>query len=132
MNVVEPACAYLASLVSHDGSKIPVAPDAWRIEQGLNTGSSGPEIQKNNEAPVFDVIGDVRDFRWFLSGDDEAIVFYALDVQGVPGIKSTLLSERFKVVDRLITEIEVVFVQCAVTAVNTVAPDGQAMCPKTP
>lgn len=45
LKVVEPACAYLAALLSHDGSNIPVATDAWRLEQGVNTGKSGKVIQ---------------------------------------------------------------------------------------
>ena len=53
LKVVEPACAYLASIVSHDGSKVPVADDAWRIEQGVNTGTSGPEIQESMSNDYF-------------------------------------------------------------------------------
>ncbi len=129
-SVVEPACAYLASILSHDGSKVPVAADAWRIEQGVNTGTSGPEIQESMSNDYFTTyVEGLRDIRWFVSGD-EAIAFYVLDIREAPGIESTMLAERFKVEDGLITEIEVVFAYCRVPATNAVAPDGTDMCPK--
>jgi hypothetical protein len=129
LRLVEPACAYLASFLSHDGSKIPLAPDVWRIEQGRNTGTNADQIRASVESPAFDVIADVRDIRWFLDGEN-AIAYYVLDlVPGIPDRRSVLLAERFRVVDRLITEIEVVFIFCPVTAVNTAVPNGQSMCP---
>jgi hypothetical protein len=129
LRLVEPACAYLASFLSHDGSKIPLAPNAWRIEQGRNTGMNADQIRASVESPAFNVIANVRDIRWFLDGDN-AIAYYVLDlVPGIPGRQSVLLAERFKVVDRLITEIEVVFIFCPVRAVNTAEPNGQSMCP---
>lgn len=130
LKVVEPACAYLASIVSHDGSKVPVADDAWRIEQGVNTGTSGPEIQESMSNDYFTTyVEGLRDIRWFVSGD-EAIAYYVLDIQEAPGIESTMLAERFKVEDGLITEIEVVFAYCRVPVTNASAPDGTDMCPK--
>lgn len=130
LKVVEPACAYLASILSHDGSKVPVADDAWRIEQGVNTGMSGPEIQQSMSNDYFTTyVEGLRDIRWFVSGD-EAIAYYVLDIQEAPGIESTMLAERFKVEDGLITEIEVVFAYCRVPVTNSAAPDGTDMCPK--
>ena len=130
LRVVEPACAYLASIVSHDGSKVPVAADARRIEQGVNTGTSGPEIQESMSNDYFKTyVEGLRDIRWFVSGD-EAIAYYVLDIQKAPGIESTMLAERFKVEDGLITEIEVVFAYCRVPVTNAAAPDGADMCPK--
>jgi len=130
IKVVEPACAYLASIVSHDGSKVPLAADAWRIEQGVNTGTSGPEIQESMSNDYFTTyVEGLRDIRWFVSGD-EAITYYVLDIQEAPGIESTMLAERFKVEDGLITEIEVVFAYCRVPVTNASAPDGTDMCPK--
>lgn len=130
LKVVEPACAYLASIVSHDGSKVPLAADAWRIEQGVNTGTSGPEIQESMSNDYFTTyVEGLRDIRWFVSSD-EAIAYYVLDIQEAPGIESTMLAERFKVEDGLITEIEVVFAYCRVPVTNASAPDGTDMCPK--
>lgn len=131
LKVVAPACAYLASIRSHDGSKIPLAPDAWRIEQGVNTGTTGDEIKKAMSKDYFvNYVEGLRDIRWFVSGDDEAIAYYVLDIKGAPGIESTMLAERFKVDDGLITEIEVVFAYCRVPVTNAAAPDGADMCPK--
>jgi len=130
LDVVEPACAYLASIVSHDGSKVPVADKAWRIEQGVNTGTSGSEIKESMSNDYFTTyVEGLRDIRWFVSGD-EAIAYYVLDIQKAPGIESTMLAERFKVEDGLITEIEVVFAYCRVPVTNSAAPDGTDMCPK--
>lgn len=130
LKVVEPACAYLASILSHDGSKVPLAADAWRIEQGVNTGKSGPEIQASMSNDYFkNYVKGLRDIRWFVSGD-EAIAYYVLDIQKAPGIKSTMLAERFKVSDGLITEIEVVFAYCRVPVQNAAHPDGTDLCPK--
>ena len=71
IKVVEPACAYLASIVSHDGSKVPLAADAWRIEQGVNTGTSGPEIQESMSNDYFTTyVEGLRDIRWFVSSDE--------------------------------------------------------------
>jgi UDP:flavonoid glycosyltransferase YjiC (YdhE family) len=130
LRVVEPACAYLASILSHDGSKVPVAPNAWRIEQGVNTGMSGPEIQESMSNDYFTTyVEGLRDIRRFVSGN-EAIAYYVLDIREAPGIESTMLAERFKVEDGLITEIEVVFAYCRVPVSNATAPDGTDMCPK--
>lgn len=130
LKVIEPACAYLVSLITHDGSKIPIAPDAWRLEQGVNTGTSGQVIQEDMSKQYFDYIKGLRDIRWFVSGDDEAIAYYVLDIQDAPGIKATMVAERFKVEDGLITEIEAVFAFCRVPVANTAAPDGTDMCPE--
>ncbi|MCB0977339.1 MAG: hypothetical protein KDB02_07740 [Acidimicrobiales bacterium] len=131
LDVVVPACAYLASIKSHDGSKIPLADDAWRIEQGVNTGTTGAEIKQAMANDYFvNYVEDLRDVRWFVNSDDEAIAYYVLDIKAVPGIKSTMLAERFKVDDGLITEIEVVFAYCRVPVTNAAAPDGTDMCPK--
>lgn len=129
LKVVEPACAYLAALLSHDGSKIPIAIDAWRLEQGVNTGKSGKVIQDDMSKSYFNFIKGLRDIRWFVSSDDEVIAYYVLDIEDAPGIKATMVAERFKVDDGLITEIEAVFAYCRVPVTNTAAPDGSDMCP---
>lgn len=107
-----------------------MAADAWRLEQGGNTGESGPEIQESMSNDYFKTyVEGLRDIRWFVSGD-EAIAYYVLDIQKAPGIKSTMLAERFKVADGLITEIEVVFAYCRVPVQSAAHPDGNDMCPK--
>ena len=43
--LIEAAEKYLFhGLVEHDGSKVPLAPDCWRIEQGQDTGDSADNL----------------------------------------------------------------------------------------
>jgi hypothetical protein len=38
--------AYIDALASHDGDSVPFAPDCVRIEQGVQTGSSGDHLRR--------------------------------------------------------------------------------------
>ncbi len=38
------AMAYLDALVTHDASNVPFAPDCTRVEAGIQTGYSGPQL----------------------------------------------------------------------------------------
>jgi hypothetical protein len=117
--VVEVASAYLGALVSHDGSAVPLAPGAWRVENGHNSGDSGPEIERALAADIMQVVTGVRDLEWTVE-DDTAIVFYTLDVDlsRLPGAdtgtsggspaSAKRLAERFRVHDGQLAEIEVV------------------------
>jgi hypothetical protein len=117
--IVELASAYLGALVSHDGSAVSLAPDAWRVENGHNSGGSGPEIMRALEADIMQVVIGVRDLAWTVE-DDTAIVFYTLDVDlgRLPGAdagasggsqrSAKRLAERFRVHNGQLTEIEVV------------------------
>ncbi|WP_182347776.1 hypothetical protein [Tomitella gaofuii] len=128
LRVVVPACTYLAAIVSHDGSKILAAPDVWRIENGANTASSAEELKASMGNDWFTTYVDgMRDIRWYVSGD-QAIAYYILDIKNSPAIKSVQITERFKVTDGLIDEIEAVFAYCSTTAENAAAPDGSDIC----
>lgn len=128
LSVVVPACTYLAAIESHDGSKILAAPNVWRIENGKNTAKSATELKESMGNHWFvDYVQDMRDIRWYVSGD-EAIAYYILDIKNQPSIKSTQITERFKVSKGLITEIEAVFYYCADKAVNAAAPNGSDIC----
>jgi hypothetical protein len=120
--VVALASAYLDALVRHDGSSVPLAPLAWRVENGRNTGDSGAEIARALDADIMQVVTGVRELVWCVE-DDTAIVFYTLDVDpsrlpgasdpGAGGEAATAtsarrLAERFRVHAGLLTEIEVV------------------------
>jgi hypothetical protein len=115
---VETAGAYLASFVSHDGSEVPLAPDAWRLENGDNTGDSGEAIRDGLNSPIHRVITAVDDLRWFVEGD-QAIAFYTLysDASGIVGdpitpeplLTATYVAERFRIQAGLLKEIEAVF-----------------------
>jgi hypothetical protein len=116
--VVEVASAYLGALVSHDAAAVPLAADAWRVENGHNSGDSGPAIAHALGADVMQVVTGVRELDWTVE-DDTAIVFYTLDVDlarlpradaaTAPAQTSAKrLGERFRVHHGLLAEIEVV------------------------
>ena len=52
------------------------------------------------------MITGIRNVRWLVEGD-QAVAFYDLDV--TTSDRPVLISERFRVVDGLITEIEAIF-----------------------
>lgn len=101
---VRAAQAYLDALVSHDGSHVPLAPECWRIENGANTGASGPEIRRRLADPVMHIITGYRDVRFTVAGPD-VFALYLLDTAET----TVHVAERFRVVDAAIVEIEAVF-----------------------
>ena len=106
------ALQYLGALLSHDGSTIPIAADAWRIENGHDTGQ-GDGIRDALANPVMDVIGRLDTMRWFIEGD-EAVVFYELHATiglpaGIAPPPPLPIAERFRVQNGLIKEIEAIF-----------------------
>ena len=98
------ANAYLASLVSHDASEIPLHPDAQRYENGNNTGDGAEAIAAANEGAIMYVITGIRDLRWYVEGD-QAVSVYLLDSLVPP----SYIFERFQVNGGLIQEIEARF-----------------------
>jgi hypothetical protein len=114
-DVIATASAYLHALVSHDGGAVPLAPHAWRVENGRGSGDSGPEIASALGLEIMHVVTAVRDLEWFVE-DDTAIVFYTIDVDlgrlpNAPDDAPTSakrLGERFRVHDGMVAEIEAV------------------------
>jgi hypothetical protein len=114
-DVIAIASAYLHALVSHDGDAVPLAPHAWRVENGRGSGDSGPEIAAALGLEIMHVITAVRDLDWFVE-DDTAVVFYTIDVDlgrlpNAPDDAATSakrLGERFRVHDGMVAEIEAV------------------------
>jgi hypothetical protein len=109
--------SYVDALRSGDGGSVPLAPDAWRIENGQGVGDSGPEIRDMLVAMAgegHNLILGIEDLRWYVEGE-EAVAVYRLDLDpaalGRAGIEPVHLPvfERFRVHDGLITEIEPVF-----------------------
>jgi hypothetical protein len=114
---IETAGAYVAALASHDASAVPLAPDAWRLENGRNTGDDGESIRAAVESPVMDVIVAITDVRWFVE-DDHAVAYYVLYAEPGPLVGTHVpeplltpayIAERFRIQDGLIKEIEAVF-----------------------
>jgi hypothetical protein len=120
--MIAAASTYLDALVSHDATHIRLAPDVVRTELGGNTGTGADAIRTSVSLPTPDEsIIDRRDTRWFVDKPNhEAVAFYILDV-GVPpkpllpfvrpteATGTVHLSERFKVDNGLITQIEAIF-----------------------
>ncbi len=122
--MISAATTYLDALVSHDASHIRLAPDVVRTEEGHNTGTGAAAIKASVSIPTPDEsIIDKRNVRWFVDKPDhEAVAFYILDVGAEPNpptflpfVRPTVatgtvhLSERFKVENGLITQIEAIF-----------------------
>lgn len=113
--VIDVASKYLAALVSHDGSQVPLAPNAWRVENQHNSGNSGPDIAAALGIEIMHVITGLRDQSWYVE-DDTAVVFYTIDVDlgrlpnaPADAAKSAKrLGERFRVYDGMVAEIEAV------------------------
>lgn len=64
------AQAYIDALVTHDASAVPFADDCTRVEDGLPTGFSGPQLTHDLEhGPQYSVIQAVHDVRMSTSGD---------------------------------------------------------------
>jgi len=98
------ADAYLDSLVSHDASAVPFAPDVLRVENGLVTGRSGDEIRNDlNTSVKYKIITGLRD-RKYAEGEPTADgtvtenVDYRLDVGvGTATLLTVRVRERFDV-----------------------------------
>jgi len=102
------ACrAYLDALVSHDAGAVPLAADAWRIENGRDTGGSGPAIARSLESPVMKAVGGIDDVTWFSEGD-QAAAFYTLRIQAGERAGRCRIAERFRVRAGELVEIEAV------------------------
>ena len=105
--IIEAAEKYLFhGLVEHDGSKVPLAENVTRIEQGHNTGSGREGLIEALAHDAMNVISGIRNVRWIVEGD-EAVAFYDLDV--TISDRPVLIAERFRVVNGLISEIEAIF-----------------------
>ena len=106
-SIIEAAEKYLFhGLVEHDGSKVPLAENVVRIEQGHNTGDGRAALVASLSHEVMNVITGIRNVRWIVEAD-QAVAFYDLDV--TTSNRPVLIAERFRVVDGLITEIEALF-----------------------
>jgi hypothetical protein len=97
------ARAYIDALVSHDVTDVHFAPDATRVEAGIQTGFSGPQLSADLDHGVqYTVIQSVRDLRMTEAGDVVTAI-YLLDA----GVADTRLMtveirETFEIRDGLI------------------------------
>ena len=106
-SIIEAAEKYLFhGLVEHDGSKVPLAENVVRTEQGRNTGAGRARLIAALAHDVMNVVTGIRNVRWIVE-EDQAVAFYDLDV--TTSDRPVLIAERFRVADGLITEIEAIF-----------------------
>lgn len=111
--LIATANTYLDALLSHDGSRIRLAANARRTENGMDTGDDAATIRKSVTTPTPDEVNTgMRDKRWFVDGD-VATAFYLLDTSTLPPspahTTTTHLVERFRLERGLITQIEAIF-----------------------
>ncbi|WUA11893.1 hypothetical protein OG225_08130 [Nocardia sp. NBC_01377] len=100
------ARAYIYALVSHDASAVPFAPDATRVEAGLQTGYSGPQLANDlNHGVQYRVIQGIRDLTMDEAGD-VVTTRYLLD-SGVGGVRllTVEITETFVIPDGTIHAI---------------------------
>ena len=114
--MISVAGQYLDALVSHVGSDVPLAAEAWRIENGHNSGDSGPAIAAALELDIMRMVAGITDVRWYVEGDT-GIAFYTLlvdpglmadSVGGDAAPRRIAMAERFRVHDGAVCEIEAV------------------------
>lgn len=115
--MIAAATSYLEGLVHHDGSKVLLAPNVTRSEQGhVNTRDEASLRKSLDREPAMD---GYRDLRFVVDTDSHQLVYYTLlrlSMRGdqappgiAPGPVTVHLAERFKVEHGLITEIEALF-----------------------
>ncbi|MFE3293600.1 hypothetical protein [Rhodococcus sp. NPDC059234] len=100
------ARAYINALISHDPSAVRFAPDATRVEAGLKTGFSGPQMTRDlRRGPQYRVIQGVRDLVMSESGDVVS-TRYLLDA-GIGGTRLMTVSidETFEISDGAIRRV---------------------------
>lgn len=101
-------------LVEHDGDQVLLAGDCHRTEQGRSTGDNAAQIRASLESPALRVVSGISNIRWFVECNSdavcEAVAIYDLEINAFGPRPPVLISERFRVEDGLIQEIEAIFV----------------------
>lgn len=120
--MIQAATAYLDSIVNHDASAVPFAPDVKRTEQGRITAMGESAIRESQKLQP-DMAGHVNTRFFVEESSHNVIAFTLLRVTGRKADPNRRtfsneaerdpftvhLAERFKVEKGLITEIEAIF-----------------------
>jgi hypothetical protein len=111
--VIETGNKYLDAVLSHDTSALPLAPDAWYLENCHQLGVNDLTIQALIQAPS--TIVDLSHRRWFVDGEN-AIAFYFVwtHPSGDPSTpkqdqQANFYAARLRMDDGRIKEIEVIY-----------------------
>lgn len=97
---------YLDGFARHDGSGVPLAPDARRVENLRLRGQSAEEIRAQLEAPTMTVTRVVPErLQVFIEGEN-AVAYYEFEHLDGGSTRTRLGGTRFRVQDGLIVEIE--------------------------
>jgi len=120
--LIAAASLYLDGIVTHDGSRVPFAPDCRRTEQARVTGSSAEELRdslarmpemtgrRNTRFVVDDRTGSVVAFTQLqLPATDDPAPSGRTYPRGSGEPTTVHLAERFRIADGLIREIEAIF-----------------------
>ncbi len=125
--VVSAATTYLDALRSHDATKVRLDRNVVRYENGIQTAYGAPFLRYQLEhEQMLKLIIRLRDVRWLVDGD-QANAYYLIDTTGVPGVgprvSTAHVSERFRVRNGVITEIEAIFCFAGGTATDSAAAE---------
>jgi hypothetical protein len=110
---IETGNKYLDAVLSHDTSELPLAPDAWYLENCKPLGDNDLTIEALIQAPG--QIVDLTHRRWFIDGE-HAVAFYFVwtHPSGDPNTpkeeqQANFYAARLRVDDGRIKEIEVIY-----------------------
>ncbi|MFD6351703.1 hypothetical protein [Nocardia tengchongensis] len=105
------AGAYIDALISHDASAVRFAPNATRVEAGLQTGFSGPQLSNDLEHGMqYSLVQRYYALRYSTAGD-VVTARYLLD-SGIAGVRLVTvdITETFVIRDGLIQTIDATIV----------------------
>ncbi len=91
-------------LVEHKPEEVPFAEDVVRTELGMDTGTGAAELRQLLRSEAYEAVEGVANLRWIVEGE-QAVVFYEQKVSFLED--PLLICTRFRVVDGLIKEIEI-------------------------
>jgi hypothetical protein len=112
-DVLAAAQAYVASLVTHDPTAVPLHDDVWRIENGAPSGDGADALRAALASDVMGTIQGIGDETWFAGGDGAA-VFYTLTARVSDTAEMQVrIAERFRVFDGRLASNEAVFAPIA-------------------
>ncbi|WP_157171079.1 hypothetical protein [Nocardia araoensis] len=82
-SMIGAATLYIQSLVTHNAENVPLAPDAYRVENGFVTGISAEDIRTQlDTGPQYSVLTGIRRLTWPSIEKDSLTADYYLDTCG--------------------------------------------------